>query len=178
MQSWRRLVYFLLLNVLVSALTVWVVVSMMLRNNMISAATPEEPTLVRSVATQAGEVVVTQTSAVNLEQNDATEVVSEILEIKSVIGMGELETERVLIEHVGEKEVSLNGWQLQDQDGHVYTFPALTMFSGGAVTVYTREGTSSVVELYWGLDAPVWSAGEKAYLLDPEGTVQAVFVVP
>ncbi|MEJ2757567.1 MAG: lamin tail domain-containing protein [Anaerolineales bacterium] len=177
MQSWRRLVYFLLLNVLVSALTVWVVVSVMLRNNTITTAAPEEPTLVLSSGTQAGEVVVTQTSAVNFDE-DATEVVSEILEIKSVIGMGELETERVLIEHVGDKEVSLNGWQLQDQDGHVYTFPALTMFSGGAVTVYTRAGTSSVVELYWGLDAPIWSAGEKAYLLDPEGTVQAVFVVP
>ncbi len=95
-----------------------------------------------------------------------------------MIGAGELQTERVLIEHIGEKEVSLSGWQIQDQDGNVFTFPSLTMFKGGAVTVYTRAGTSTVVELYWGLDAPIWQPGERAYLLDPEGTVQAVYDIP
>ena len=57
------------------------------------------------------------------------------------------------------RRVSLVGWQLQDQDGNAFTFPALTMFQGGAVTIYTREGISTVVELYWGLDDPIWESG-------------------
>lgn len=178
MQSWRRLVYFLLLNVLVSAVTVWVVVSIMMRDNAPLADLPSEPTRAISASTQAaGEVENTPDAAVSLPE-EIPAVVSEILEIKSVIGVGELSVERVTIEHVGDVEVSLNGWKLQDEDGNVYTFPALTMFSGGAVTVYTRAGTSSVVELYWGLDAPIWSVGEKAVLIDPEGTIQAVYVIP
>jgi len=177
MQSWRRLVYFLLLNVLVSAVTVWVVVSIMMRNNTIPAVVYEEPTLAVSSGSQSGEAVATRAPAAD-SPSDATAVISDILEIKSVIGIGELETERVQIEHVGDVEVSLDGWQLQDEDGHVYTFPALTMFSGGRVTVYTREGTSSVVELYWGLDEAIWQVGEKALLLDPQGNVQAVYEIP
>jgi hypothetical protein len=106
------------------------------------------------------------------------DVVPELLEIQGVIGVGDLDTERVILKHIGDVEVSLLGWQLQDQDGHVFTFPALTIFSGGAVTIFSRVGTSTVVELYWGLDEPIWTPGEKAFLLDPQGDIQAVYTIP
>ena len=117
-------------------------------------------------------------AAVLPDKLDDSEIVPELLQIESILGAGELETERVLIKHIGEREVSLVGWQLQDQDGHAFNFPALTMFQGGAVTVYTRAGTSTVVELYWGMDEPLWQPGEKAYLIDPDGQIQAVYTVP
>lgn len=178
MRSWRRIFYFILLNILISALTTWGVVTYILRNTTVPDETPAEPTLVSRSDEPAGDQLVTEPAAADVIEEGGSEVVPEILEIDSVIGNGVLQTERVLIEHIGEKEISLSGWQLQDQDGNVFTFPALTMFRGGAVTVYTRAGTSTVVELYWGLEEPIWQSGERAFLLDPDGTVQAVYEVP
>ena len=178
MQNWRRILYFLLLNVLISALTTWTVVTLMLRNQPAQTAQPF-PTLIESSGSQPADLVVTQpVAAVLPDKLDDSEIVPELLQIESILGAGELETERVLIKHIGEREVSLVGWQLQDQDGHAFNFPALTMFQGGAVTVYTRAGTSTVVELYWGMDEPLWQPGEKAYLIDPDGQIQAVYTVP
>jgi hypothetical protein len=178
MRSWRRLFYFLLLNILISAVTTWTVVTIMLRNY--SPQTEQAaPTLVRQTDRADGELVVTLPAAPSDDQPDEDlEVVSDLLEIESVIGTGELDTERVIIQHIGDKEVSLLGWELQDQDGQVFSFPALTIFSGGAVTVFTRQGTSTVVELYWGLDEAIWQPGEKAFLLDPQGDIQAVYTIP
>lgn len=178
MRNWRRILYFLLLNVLVSALTTWAVVSYIL-NHYAPAAQEAAPTLVLQPGAQGDEVVITQpapTQAAGME--DEPEVTKGDLEIKAIIGAGEYEAERVEILHVGEGEISLAGWRLQDEDGHVYYFPSLTMFSAGAVTVYTQIGTSTVVELYWGLDEAIWEIGEKAYLVDPAGNIRALYEVP
>lgn len=178
MQNWRRILYFLLLNVLVSAVTVWVVVTIMFRNQP-TQPVATLPALVSQSDGETGEVLVTEPAGFqDPSENEDIEVVPSLLEIESILGSGELETERVLINHIGEIEVSLVGWQLQDEDGHVYSFPALTMFQGGAVTLFTRRGTSTVVDLYWGQDEPVWQSGERAFLLDPDGEIQAVFTVP
>ena len=75
--------------------------------------------------------------------------------IDSIIGPGGLETERVQLGHRGQRELSLVGWRLEDQNGNVYVFPKvpeLTLYGGGAVSVFTKEGVNSVVDLYWGLD--------------------------
>ena len=136
------------------------------------------PDLISQPDGQPGELLVTQPASVPDQSDEIIEVTPELLEIRSILGPGDLETEQVLINHIGEKEVSLFGWQLQDQDGNAFTFPTLTMFQGGAVTIYTREGTSTVVELYWGLDEPIWDSGEQAFLLDPDGKIQATYTVP
>lgn len=178
MQSWRRIIYFILLNILISALTTWAVVTFFLPRNTAQTLAPA-PSLVVQPEETNNEMLITQPSASTGAQNDDVgDVVPEVLEIESIIGAGELDTERVFIKHIGEKEVSLLGWQLHDEDGHVFTFPALTIFSSGAVTVFSREGTSTVVELYWGLDEAVWRPGERAFLLDPDGDIQAVYTIP
>lgn len=178
MQNWRRVFYFLLLNVLVSALTTWAVVTYLL-NNYAPSANSAEPTIVIQPAEQSGDVVITQPSSTRAADTaEDLEFTQGDLEIKAIIGAGEYATERVEIMHVGEDEISLANWRLQDEDGHVFAFPALTMFSGGAVTVYTQVGTSTVVELYWGLEDAVWEIGEKAYLVDPAGDIRAVYEVP
>jgi hypothetical protein len=177
MQNRRRIFYFLLLNVVVSAVTVWVTATIFFRTHP-PDKDPVIPTLVSQTGGESGDLLVTEPAAVSDQSDDVLDVTSELLEIESILGPGELDAEQVLIKHIGEKEVSLVGWQLQDQDGNVFIFPALTMFQGGAVTVYTREGTSTVVELYWGLDEPIWESGEQAFLLDPDGEIQAVYTVP
>ena len=178
MRSWRRIVYFLLLNVLISAVTTWTVVTVFMRNYS-PLAEQSAPTLIRQTASPDGQLVVTLPAVSGSEPLDEDiEVVPEVLEIERVIGIGELDTERVIIQHIGEKEVSLLNWQIQDQNGHVYTFPALTIFKGGNVNIFTRKGTSTVVDLYWGLDEAIWQAGEKAFLLDPQGEIKAVYTIP
>jgi hypothetical protein len=176
MQGWQRILRFLILNVIVSALTTWAVVSVMMRNQ---AALPDPAAVSSSpegLLATLGETLPGEEAAP--AEPAAGDMAGDLLTIDSVIGAGVLEAERVLIQHVGEKEVSLVGWKLQDQDGNVFNFPTLTMFQGGAVTVYTRVGTSTVVELYWGQEEPIWQVGEKASLIDPTGQTRAVYTVP
>jgi LysM repeat protein len=101
--------------------------------------------------------------------------------IKNIIGVGDLDTERVLIKFVGEGELSLVGWQIEGQNGNIYLFPEtprLTLFADGAVYVFTKPGVNSAIELFWGKDAPVWSSGETVILKDAAGTVRASYQIP
>lgn len=177
MKGFRRVLYFLLLNVLVSALTVWAVVTIMLRNQPAPIAPP--PTLASQADEMPEVIVVTQPAASSgLDQAPAEDPTPEDLEIAGVIGAGELDIERITIRHIGESEVSLLGWSIQDEDGYLYRFQSFTMFRGGEVSVYTGPGVSSVQQMYWGLEEPVWHSGERAFLVNPEGIVHAVYTVP
>lgn len=101
--------------------------------------------------------------------------------IESVIGAGDLESERVLIKHRQGGELYLVNWRLEDGQGNVFIFPAtpqLILFPGGAVNIYTKAGVNNVVSLYWGLDHPIWASGMTATLKDAEGNVRATYVIP
>lgn len=176
----KRLLYFVLLNVVVSALTTFIVVSLLMKNNPPVADLPSSAVEQSNDDEQTDQTDQDSDSGENLDDRsgESLPVVVGQLEIDTVIGAGDLQSERVLVRHIGDQEVSLVGWQLQDEDGNVFYFPALTMFSGGAVTVYSQVGTNTVVEMYWGMEEPVWSVGETASLVDPNGDVQAVFEVP
>lgn len=101
----------------------------------------------------------------------------EVLEIENVFGYGDLQTEVVRIRHTGSDPLLLQDWILQDGDGNVYTFPAITLYSG-VVEVYTRSGSNTVISLFWGLEQPVWSQGEVAAIYDPEGNLRSRFQIP
>lgn len=165
MKKRSQLLAFLVLNVIVSAVTTWLVVSYMGRQGAIPGAegigfSPTEDT------GGAGE----DSPLINQTEG--------LLEIDSVIGTGDLESERVLIKHIGDEEVSLSGWMLMDEQQNEFVFPGLTIFSGGAVTIYTRAGNNNVVELFWGLETSIWAEGETVSLIDPEGEVHARFQIP
>lgn len=101
--------------------------------------------------------------------------------IDSVIGAGDLETERVLLKQRGEGELSLVGWRLEDGQGNIFAFPQfpqLILYKGGAVNVYTKAGNNSVVDLFWGLDLPVWASGKMVILRDPQGNERATYLIP
>jgi hypothetical protein len=174
----KRLLYFILLNIFVSALTTWIVASLLLKNYTV----PPDPSSADQTMSDGNAAAGAQEGESNAgddaEDGSSVSVTVGQLEIDTVIGAGDLQSERVLVRHVGDQEVLLVGWQLRDEDGNVFNFPALTMFSGGAVTVYTKAGDSNVVDLYWGLSEPVWTEGENVTLVDPNGDVQAVFEVP
>jgi LysM repeat protein len=98
--------------------------------------------------------------------------------IASVIGVGDLTTERVVLERTGDGELSLAGWRLEDEDGNVYNFPQLTLYKDGAVNLHTQAGQNTVVDLYWGLANAVWRSGETVTLYDETGKVRAIFRIP
>lgn len=98
--------------------------------------------------------------------------------LDSVVGAGELDTERLLLKRTGAGELSLAGWKVESESGQVFTFPQLTLFEGGAVNLYTKAGQPTVVDLYWGLSSPVWKSGEQAVLRDDQGKVQATLEIP
>lgn len=99
------------------------------------------------------------------------------LAIRSIADAGSLSSERVTIVNMG-GVVDLAGWSLKDAEGNTYTFPALTLFQGGAVTVHTALGNNTVIDLYWGQPGAAWTSGETATLVDPQGQVHTTFVAP
>ncbi|HMK08827.1 MAG TPA: LysM peptidoglycan-binding domain-containing protein [Anaerolineales bacterium] len=96
--------------------------------------------------------------------------------IIGVSGVGDLAEESVEILNSG-GVAAMAGWTLRDDHGNSYVFPALNLHRG-ALRIYTRGGTDSSIELYWGLDQPLWSAGSTITLQDAAGTVQSTFTIP
>ena len=98
--------------------------------------------------------------------------------ISSVIGAGDLNTERVVLIRTGDGELDMAGWRLEDSSGQVFTFPQLTLYKDGAVNIYTRAGQNTVVDLYWGLAEAVWQSGETVTLYDAQGSQRATYKAP
>lgn len=101
--------------------------------------------------------------------------------ISSVTGAGDLESEYLVLKQQGEGELSLVGWRLEDEQQHIFIFPQfpqIILYKGGYVNIYTKSGTDSVIELFWGLNEPVWQSGETVVLRDPQGDVRATYTVP
>ncbi len=101
-----------------------------------------------------------------------------LVEIVTIVGAGVLQDERVILRYNGDAPLRLEGWQLENAGGEAYIFPQFTLYTGGAITVYTRAGTDSVVELYWGRQEPAWQPGDIALLRDPQGNVRVSAQAP
>ena len=161
----RRLILYLLLNVFVSACVIGGILFWYDRNYRSTSISAIQP-VVPSNGQTSGPAAVYDPN------------VDIPLEIVSIVGAGTLDVESVLVRNAGNEPINLSSWQLQDANRHVFTFPNLTLNSGGAVQVHTISGTNTVIDLYWGLGNPVWGSGEEAQLLDPDGNVRAVYTVP
>jgi len=118
------------------------------------------------VATETRERVPTLPPILTPEGSDVPVVIT------AIVSGRELSDEQVTIVNRGTKGVALEGWVLEDGDGHVYTFPDLFLWRNGTVFVHTGMGTDSVTDLYWGLTESVWDKeGEVAVLRDAKGDV-------
>jgi hypothetical protein len=100
------------------------------------------------------------------------------VEIASVIGAGTLSAEWVVVTYKGSDQINLARWELRDEDKNVFVFPQLILHPNGAVQIHTASGTNTVIDLYWGEESPVWESGEEAQLFDPSGNVRAKYKVP
>lgn len=161
----RRLILYLLLNVFVSACVTGGILFWYDRNYRSVSVSSIQPAIPSN--SQSGE------PAASFDPN-----VDIPVEIVSIVGAGTLNAEWVIVRNAGGEPINLSSWQLQDSNRHVFTFPNLTLNTGGAVQVHTISGTNTVIDLYWSLSDPVWQSGEEAQLLDPSGNVRAVYTVP
>lgn len=98
------------------------------------------------------------------------------VEIVGVAGAGDLAREAVQLINSG-GVAAMAAWTLDDGQGTVYTFPAFTLHRG-AVSVHTRSGVDSVIDLFWGLDRELWSPGRTITLRDASGQIRSTFTVP
>jgi LysM repeat protein len=258
MKPWKRLSFYLMINVVVSALTTWIVISVWDRTHPQAGMSPEVLASITQTALEASmtgaapgsglEIAVTPsiappTQAVEEYQVNADDTLGEIADkygltveeimqfnqlkdpnalsvgmviyipvtpefvpsdtpapiptqllqttgsppvvandahvvINSVIGVGDLTSERVFLSRTGSGVLKLDGWKLKDQNGNEFVFPDLELFEGGAVNVWTTVGTPNVVDLYWGMQYSVWSSGETVTLEDSNGKVQATYKIP
>ncbi|HLC04297.1 MAG TPA: LysM peptidoglycan-binding domain-containing protein [Anaerolineales bacterium] len=98
------------------------------------------------------------------------------VEIRGVTGLGDLAREAAFLLNSG-GVAAMAGWSMDDGKGHVYQFPEFTLHSG-AVSVHTRAGVDTVIDLYWGLDQAVWTSGTVITLRDASGAVHSRFNIP
>jgi hypothetical protein len=109
------------------------------------------------------------------------------IEIGEVGGVGNLATEYIRLTRPGsdnEDTISLKDWEIKDEDNHKYSIleqsglASLELHSQGAVNIYTKAGSSNPIELYLGLDNPIWQPGETVTLLDPQGEIHDTYLIP
>ncbi|MCB8945453.1 MAG: lamin tail domain-containing protein [Ardenticatenaceae bacterium] len=101
------------------------------------------------------------------------------IEIATVQGVGQLESEAVQIVNRGTRQAALLNWELRDEAGHVYRFGQRTIFGDGAgIMVHTGAGQDSVTAVYWNLTEAVWESGETVTLVDADGAERATLVIP
>jgi len=159
----RKLFYYLLLNIFVSALVTGGILFWYDRNYRASL----------SVVSQSVSASSNAEPVSTLNPQDDIPV-----KISSVVGAGTLSSEIVVVKFEGEGQLDLASWQLKDEDGNIFKFPKLTLYPNGAVQVHTAIGTDTVIDLYWGIGEAVWSSGENARLFDAQGNLRAVYRVP
>ena len=159
----RRLIYYLLLNVFISACVTSAILYWYDRNYRAVTLPQVTVPTASSNATGASPVATLQQGTV---------------QIISVIGAGTVTAEAVVIRHNGTGEIDLTGWHLKDADNNVYTFPPFKLFNNGVVQVHTTSGTNSAIVLYWGQSQAMWKSGVSVLLTDPQGDVQDSYPVP
>ena len=185
----KRLLPYIFLNILVSALVTWVVLTWWYSSPHPAApnVSPDLPFLAQvpttpsNSGTQSAIPRATPTHYTPAPVQPSTTpqpVTAKLIEIAEVIGSGNLGSEVMLLRRVGEGELRLFGWKLDDEAGHRYTFPDMVLYKNGAVRLNTRTGANTVNELYWSLKDAVWISGKTATLTDDKGNLRASLRIP
>jgi hypothetical protein len=172
MKFWKRTLPFLLLNILLSAgatLTVLFLWEQAHPAPLTSGALPAVP---------ASSTPLSSTSLTPVAQPTLPPLDQPVIQIEAVVAPGDLANEVVALQRLGEGELLLTGWRLDNGKGQTYTFPYLVLNKNGSIRIYSRAGSDTVIELYWGAESAVWQSGETVSLYDSAGNLRASFTIP
>ena len=161
----KRWLPFLIVNIIVSAATTLLVLTLWNKNNTTNTITIEPPI-------SAEPQMVDPSPDVILPPLDTP-----VIKVANVFAAGDLQNELVVIERIGEGELNLIGWQIIDQDNNKFTFPAIELVKG-QVSIYSRAGPDTVNTIFWGSESAIWSTGEAVSVLDSAGNERARFEIP
>ncbi len=182
MNPWKRLLFYLVLNAIVSAITTLTVLSLWDRNHRTDIQPVAQ--LAATITQQAVNLQIAETpmpagtAANSGTPSPQAKTGNGEVQIQKVFGVGDLNTEVVLLKRTGEGELWVTGWRMEDENNHRFVLPELMLNKDGAIKVYTKPGTNSVIELHWGIKEPVWSSGELVSLMDQNGAVRATYRIP
>ncbi len=172
MKSLQKILPYILLNIVISAVQTLFVLWLwdyFIHPKIAADSTPLQSTTVVSEPILTAHPGTTEAATT---QNQS------IVEIENVFGVGDLETETVVIKQVGDGKQILTDWELKDQDGHTFRFPQLELNKNGSIQIFTKIGVNSVIELYWGLETSIWETGEEVRLFNEKGKLQATYTIP
>jgi len=174
MNQAKKLLFYLVLNIVVSAVTIIGVLYLW------------ENTRLKNLLFASGDLP-GETSAEDITSGSPESAQDLLIEIGEAGGIGNLATEYVRLVRPGadpEDTISLQGWSIKDENNHQYNIldqsgvASLDLHGQGAVNIYTKEGDSNPIELYLDLSDPIWEPGETVTLLDPDGEVHDSYLIP
>ncbi len=177
MRQSKRIVLFLLLNVVVSACTILAVLWLWDPGNRPALLKPSEPTKVVVPGINPPEVSITEVPATPMP-TEVKDIPKGLIAIENVIGSGSVASEVIILKRKGSDELKLTNWKLQDENGNTYIFPDLTLYEGGGVFVHSTVGVNTVIDLFWNQNEPIWQQGETVTLIDYLGNIQATYLIP
>jgi hypothetical protein len=161
----KRWLPFLLVNIIISAATTLLVLSIWNKSNAANSIEIQPPAIVeQSPVEQSPQVVLPPTD-------------TPVIQIANVFAAGDLQNELLVIERIGEGALNLIDWKIVDQNNNTFVFPEIELVKG-QISVYSRSGTNTVNTLFWGSEEPIWEAGETVKVLDSAGNERAVFEIP
>ncbi len=159
----KRLLPYLLLNVIVSATTVLIV--LLIWNGTHSSKT--EPPVFTSSPT------LTSAPTATLPPLN-----KELFEVQNIIGGGDVASEYVHILYLGSAPLDLQGWQVLSGSRTVFTFPAFLLYKNGGFDLHTKAGTNTAIDLFIGQDASLWKSGASIRINDIQGNERLNYIIP
>ena len=201
--SFVKVLGFLLINILVSAMTTWVVVRTLVpplaQATSLAASTPTADTT--ASATQDAASFSNSQSGTSAPDPNATAILPAVanekvstalqptppllkasakgavnVRISSVIYPSQLSREVVVMVNEGE-QVDMTGWQMVPPRGTPYVFGQVVVFKNSFVNLHTTTGADVPTDLFWGLGEPMWQSGDELKLLRKDGSVASTFLV-
>jgi hypothetical protein len=169
----RRLISYILLNIFISACVTGTILYWYDRNLKATSSSVASPQTYPEAGAPDTDVNPAPSQSAALRPNRDIPV-----EIVSVVGAGNLSAEVVILRYLGSGQLDLANWQLEDGNGNIFLFPSVALVQNGALQVHTAVGTNTVVDLFWGMPAPVWQSGETASLYDATGNLIVMYKVP
>jgi hypothetical protein len=178
MKNSGRLIFYIILNIFISAATILTVLWLW------ECTHPGPESAQMPAGTVVEETGISSSESISASQSTSIpdeiewEVENPQIDIRTVVGVGNIDLEYIEVFNQSEGAVNMTGWQIVDESENRFTFPVLILNNGGSVKIYSKAGDDTVIELYWQAETPIWQSGETVRLLDADGNTAATYSIP